>query len=188
MKKVKNTILELTSVFSTRLGRRILLPLILVLALFTIPLFFVFRTEAINDETDVAIQKEDKMREQLYEMQGGMRQEQIAVLEMVYEQKQAALDDFRSAVTRVQTANETAKQNANSSEELLLFENFQSLNEQIQGTVNSDLVPFFINGNSNTLAAVEENVQPSFDRTGKIRAELVDMYAVHNVQRMLRYK
>ncbi len=198
MKKVKNTILELTSVFSTSLGRRVLWPLILVLALFTIPLFFVFRTEEINNETNVAIEKEDKMLEQLYEMQGGMRQEQIAVLEMTYKQKQAALDEFRSAVTRVQAANETAKQNAASYEdtassedleeleELLLLENFQSINEQIQETVNSDLVPFFINGNSNALAAVVEKVQPSFDRANDIRAELVDTYTVHKGQALSR--
>ncbi|MHB1325349.1 MAG: ATP-binding protein [Thermoleophilia bacterium] len=182
MKKVKNIFVELTSVFNTRLGRRILVPLFLVLAFFTIPLFFVFRTEAINDETNAAVQHEDKMLELLYEIQGGMRQEQIAVYEMVYEKRQAAMDDFSSAFTRVSVSIEAARQTSNSTDEQLLLEKFQNDNQQIQGTVISGIEPIVKAGDSSTQLILENDLHQLFNQTVDIRTELAVLYGASEAQ------
>ncbi|MFA5809472.1 MAG: GAF domain-containing protein, partial [Thermoleophilia bacterium] len=178
MKKVKKILLETLSVFSTGLGRRIALPLLLVLAMLPIPLFFVFHLEKVTDETNAVIQDKDVIHEQLYEIQGGMRQEQEAIYEMIYEQKPAAVSDFRNGAIRVQQANEAATQNIDNPEELSLVNDCRILHEQIQSIVESEFIPATMSGNMNPLivAAAEEKVQPLFDQAADIRVQLNDLY------------
>lgn len=86
MNKVKKVFFEIANVFSTGLGRKIALPLMVVLALFTIPLFFAFRVEAVADETQAKVEKEDRATHALHEMEINVREEQISVNEMAFEQ------------------------------------------------------------------------------------------------------
>ena len=178
MNKAKKILIELLSVFSTGLGRKIALPFMLVLAMLLMPPIFINRLENVTDESNAAVQNKDLIHEQLYDIQGGMRQEQVAIYEMVYEQKTAAVGDFRSGAIRVQQANEAAIQNIENPEESSLLNDCLILHEQIQGVVESELIPATMSGNINTLAAVavEERVQPLFDQAADIRVQLNDLY------------
>ncbi|MFA6001747.1 MAG: GAF domain-containing protein, partial [Thermoleophilia bacterium] len=178
MNKIKKILFELLSVFRTGLGRRIALPFLLVLAMMSIPLVFIYHLENVTDESNAVVQNKDVIHEQLYEIQGGMRQQQVAIYEMVYEKKPAAVNDFRSGAIRVQEANEAATQTIDNTEEASLLNDCRNLHQQIQGIVESELIPATTSRNTNILAAaaVEEKVQPLFNRAADLRAQLNDLY------------
>ncbi|MDO8735699.1 MAG: GAF domain-containing protein, partial [Thermoleophilia bacterium] len=97
MSRVKKSFLELASVFSTRLGRKIALPILLVLALFTIPLFFAFRIEAAADQAQAKVENEDWATHTLHDMVINLRGEQIAVYEMIFERRASAIASYQTS-------------------------------------------------------------------------------------------
>ncbi len=192
MKIIKETPKELLDLFRTGLGRRVALPVLLAMLVFSIPFFFAFRAERVADQSQAVVETENGSIEQLSQMDMALGREQAAVYQMILEERPETAEDFRSAAAAVrQFQNEAlwhteAPEHDVKQEEFDLFDEYQALHDRAGSIVTAQVVPVYMAGDRTSLLPVEAQLQPIYERLFKVSGKIKNSFTADRNQALSR--
>src|SRR5665811_24104 len=194
MEKAKKLFAEATSIFSTGLGRKIVMPLLVVVMLLTVPLFLAFRVEAVADKTQLDVDAENQAIQVLQRMQVILRNEQIAISEIVYENRANEITPYQAAYAEAEThvaelfnhEHAESKEFHPQTDDTALIEQWQALHRQNHEIVNTQIIPAVESQEADmeTVASAEIKVWETYPVMNEISSRLYASFEEHraNIQ------
>ena len=174
MKKLR----EIFSIFRSRLGLKIVMPVLAVLALFSVPFLFVFHMERVVDYTSSEVAAHNEAIDHLNQMEVALGSERAAVYELVFDHRTDMIGSFESAAADAQMWHDEAMKHASTPDEIAALEECQALHEHVKSVVMTQIVPVIESPNPDHMKMVpaEDDLQASFTRMTELRNQLQDSY------------
>jgi two-component system NtrC family sensor kinase len=157
---------EITGVFRTSLGRKLTVPVFLMLALFSLPFFFAYHMEQVVDRTSSEVSDRNEAIDHVNAMDGALNHEQVEVYAMVYEHRPEMIESFKSTAAEVQFWHDQAMEHVDGPEERAALDECQALHDRAQSTVLNQIAPVIQSPNLDhmmLIPAVEE-LRASYQR------------------------
>ncbi|MCL5882509.1 MAG: GAF domain-containing protein [Actinobacteria bacterium] len=174
MKKLR----EIFNIFRSRLGLKIVMPVLAVLALFSVPFLFVFHMERVVDYTSSEVAAHNEAIDHLSQMEVALGSERVAVYELVFDHRTDMIGNFESAAAAAQMWHDEAMNHASTPDEIAALEECQALHEHVKSVVMTQIVPVIESSNPDHMKMVpaEDELQASFTRMTELRDQVQDAY------------
>jgi len=161
-----NWLKETMVVFRTGLGRKLALPVILALALVSVPFFFAFHYEQVVDTTAADVANRDDAISHVNDMDAAVKTQQVLAFEMILGGRLDVVGEFQAAAADAQFWLDQAREHADDSVEIAGIGEAQSLQDRTQSIVLSQVVPALESSPADgaALEAIEGELQASYER------------------------
>jgi len=169
---------EIKSVFNTGLGRKLTTPILLVVAIFSVPFFFFFHMEQVVDASSNDIANRNDAIDHVANMGAAVDREQAAVYRMVFNNQPQAIADFQTAAGDVQMWHDEAAMHVENPEEEAALAECQTLHDQVRSTVTTVIIPAIQSSNPDQagLVATADSVRPAYERITALHGELEGLF------------
>lgn len=181
---------EIFGTIRTGLGRKLTVPVILVVVLLLVPFAFALRSERVNDKTNAEIASNDESVNHISAMEAAFQREEIAVNEILYGNRLVGIDDFQRASEEAEFAHQETMSHVDMPAEAQAMDECLALHQQIHNEVTSQLIPAARATPSGTelpgQPAIKSELKAQFDRLAELKSETQTLFEADRSAAVLR--
>ena len=173
---------EFLSVFRSRLGLKIAVPVLAVVLVFSLPLALFYRYVIISNSTQADLASRNLALAELANMEDGLQQELLASHELFLDHysgvmdHQASIDAFTTAAALVDSSHHQAEKMAATYDERNWLSQCATLHQQARATFLNVIVPQADRPGFD-LGAREEQLRQQYDQMFALRSKISSAYA-----------
>ncbi len=174
------------AIFRTRLGWKLLTPVILVLALFSFPIYLIHYNNQVVDRTSDLVSSRDEAIDRLNQMESSLKAEQLVAYEIVFDHRSDLVANFQAAAANVQFWHDQVMEHVDYPSEAAALEECQTLHNRVQSIVMNQIVPMVQTPNPDhtQMVPLETEMNADFQRISDLWQQLSDKFTADKTSAM----
>lgn len=169
---------DISSVFKSRLGLKLALPVLLTAALLVAPLVVSLRTESTIDASNAEIVGNNEALIHLTAMESALRAEQVAIYEFMFERAPWAMEAFQQASSNLERAHDEAARHVDNPTEAEALDGCLKEHEALNSLFLGEIAPELESGASaQDMMPQEFQLHDHFNRALEMRQAAADSFS-----------